>query len=218
MKKDRGRKTPPVKLTAAEIFDRAAPFYFIVDLFSVSFIREAVRKLPEHLDITTDTRMLEVCCGTGLLSRYLSRLSGRIVGVDISPGMIEKAKRGARKLPIEYKVMDASALDFPDGSFDLVAVSRGLHAMPADLRDKVVAEVHRVTKTHTLFIEPIDRPKNRIFRSVYDVAERLEGGFENYLEFVNMDFDSYLEKRGFLPEPILKTDTAAAYLCRKARA
>ncbi|MBN1574348.1 MAG: methyltransferase domain-containing protein [Deltaproteobacteria bacterium] len=215
MKEERGRKARPVRKSAADIFDKAAPFYFIIDLLSASFIREAVRRLPEHLDITRDTKMIEVCCGTGLLSRYLSGLSDHVVGVDISPKMIAKAKRGAKTLPIDFKVMDASALDFPDCSFNLVAISRGLHAMPGDLRDKVVAEVHRVTKSHALFIEPIDRPKNRIFRAVYNVAERLEGGFENYLEFVGMNFCEYLKHRGFLPEPILKKDTAAAYLCRK---
>jgi ubiquinone/menaquinone biosynthesis C-methylase UbiE len=215
VKGDRIKKTPPVKLTVAEIFDKAAPFYFIIDFLSAPFIKEVVRRLPDHIDIRRDTKMLEVCCGTGLLSRYLSGLSDRIVGVDISPKMIEKAKRGARKLPIEFMVMGASALQFPDASFDLVAISRGLHAMPTELRDAVTAEVYRVTKSFALFIEPVDRPGNRIFRAVYDVAERLEGGFENYLEFVEMDFGRYIEQHGFLPEPILKKDTAAAYLCKK---
>jgi|GEM_PF-5416278 len=215
MKEYRKIENQPVNKSAAEIFDKAAPFYFIIDLFSASFIREVVRRLSDHLDITRDTKILEVCCGTGLLSRYLSRLSDRIVGVDISPKMIAKAERSAKRLPIEFRVMDASALDFPDGSFDLVAISRGLHAMPGDLREAVTAEAHRVTKSHALFIEPIDRPKSRIFRAVYNVAERLEGGFENYLEFVGMDFGGYLEAHGFSPRPIVETDTAAAYLGRK---
>lgn len=215
MKSKKGKNTPEVKLSTAEIFDKAAAFYFIIDLFSASFIREVVRLLPNHLDMTRDTRILEVCCGTGFLSRHLAGLSDHVVGVDISPGMIEKAKRAAKRLPIDFSVMDASHLDFPEASFDLVAVARGLHAMPGELREVVVAEVHRVAASHALFIEPIGRPKNRIFRAVYDIAERLEGGFENYLEFVGMDFCEYLEARGFSPRPIVETETAGAYLCKK---
>lgn len=203
----------------APVFDKIVRFYFIIDLISISFFKEVVSEIPKHLDFdidsAMDTNILDVCCGTGLLSRYLAKLSNRVVGVDISPKMIEKAKRAVKKLPIDFVVMDATSLDFPDDSFDLVTISRGLHAMPKETRDNAVKEAHRVASSHALFIEPVRRPKSRISRAIHDFAERAEGGFENYIEFVEMDFGEYLASFGFSPSLMIKESNSEVYLCKK---
>ena len=200
-------------------FDKIAKFYFMIDLASVSFFKEVVREIPKHLDFdiysTMDTNILDVCCGTGLFSRCLTKLSNGVVGVDISPKMIEKARRAAKKLPIDFGVMDATSLDFPDDSFSLATISRGLHAMPKDIRNKAVKEAHRVTSSHALFIEPVRRPKGRISRALHDFAERAEGGFENYLEFVEIDFGKYLASHGFSPKLMIKESNSEVYICKK---
>ncbi len=206
-------------IVQAPVFDKIAKFYFVIDLMSISFFNRVVREIPKHLDFdienTINANILDVCCGTGLLSRYLTKLSDRVVGVDISPKMIAKAKRAAKKLPVYFGVMDATSLDFPDGSFDLVAISRGLHAMPKETRDNAVKQAHRVTSSHALFIEPVRRPKSRISRAIHDFAERAEGGFENYIEFVEIDFSEYLTSFGFLPKLMIKESNSEVYLCKK---
>jgi len=60
--------------------------------------------------------VLEVGCGTGLLLERIARFAERCSGVDLSPGMLEKAR--ARGL----EVREASATDLPfeDDSFDVV--------------------------------------------------------------------------------------------------
>jgi ubiquinone/menaquinone biosynthesis C-methylase UbiE len=91
---------------------------------------------PHHLraldlaleDMPARRRVLDLGTGTGVVAIALAeRYPGaEIVGVDISPGMIEEARR---KLPPElagrvgFEVGDASELSHPDGDFGLVVLS-----------------------------------------------------------------------------------------------
>lgn len=67
-------------------------------------------------------RVADLGCGTGSLSVLLAGFGAEVVGVDLSPAMIELAQRKARVagLAIEFDVGDASDPDLPDGSFDVV--------------------------------------------------------------------------------------------------
>ncbi|MDQ4084453.1 MAG: methyltransferase domain-containing protein [Actinomycetota bacterium] len=92
-------------------------------------------------------RLLDVACGTGLVARKAtSRLAGtgRVVGVDLNPGMLAVARREARGLEpsIEWRRADATDTALPDESFDVAFCQQGLQFFsdrPAALR-----EVHRV--------------------------------------------------------------------------
>lgn len=73
--------------------------------------------------------VLDLACGEGWYARELSRRSARrVVGVDISPAMIELARRQeeAEPLGIEYRVCDAAELP-SGGEFDLVSAAYLLH-------------------------------------------------------------------------------------------
>jgi ubiquinone/menaquinone biosynthesis C-methylase UbiE len=82
----------------------------------------ALDRLPE-----SPRRVLDLGTGTGKAARVVARRfpTAEIVGVDLSPEMIEQAKR---LLPdeladrVSYEVADASALVFDDGAFDLVVL------------------------------------------------------------------------------------------------
>jgi len=69
------------------------------------------------------SRVLDLGTGTGRVARVVAELwpESDVVGADLSPGMIDEARRiGGR---VHYDVADASALPYEDGGFDLVTLS-----------------------------------------------------------------------------------------------
>jgi ubiquinone/menaquinone biosynthesis C-methylase UbiE len=77
------------------------------------------------LDPKPGERILDLCCGQGVLSRLLlERGVGFVLGVDASPRLIAAAKaRGPRDPRVRYVVRDARRLDaLADGSFDAAAL------------------------------------------------------------------------------------------------
>lgn len=73
---------------------------------------------------------VDVACGTGKLSVALAgRVGpvGRVVGVDLAPGMIAEARRTAGDIvQLEFCVGNALALPFEAGSFDAATIAFGL--------------------------------------------------------------------------------------------
>ena len=90
-------------------------------------LTEAVADL---VDLTGVETTLDVATGTGLMLRSLLRRHDglRLVGVDLSPGMLAVARR---ELPDAALVLgDAGAVPLPDGSVDLVTCITALHLFP----------------------------------------------------------------------------------------
>lgn len=93
-------------------------------------------------------RILDLGCGPGSLWPYWEKLPspGRLVGVDLSPGMIEQAQR---KHPEgEFAVGRAHQLPFESGSFDLVIASAVLHHIPDEHLPAALDEIARVLDEH----------------------------------------------------------------------
>ncbi len=74
---------------------------------------EQIALVKDHL--RSGDRVLEIGCGTGLLMMRLADHDGEVVGVDLSPGMLEHAR--ARGLNVQESAADK--LPFEDASFDL---------------------------------------------------------------------------------------------------
>ena len=89
--------------------------------------------------------VLEVAIGTGLnLPFYPPPVA--LTGVDLSPAMLELARRRAKALgrPVDLRVGDAEALDLPDASFDTVVCTFSLCGIPDERR--AIAEMRRVLR------------------------------------------------------------------------
>jgi SAM-dependent methyltransferase len=103
-------------------------------------------------------RALEYGCGPGSRAFHLARAGAQVVGIDISPVAIEQATQRGREEGLsdrlEFKVMDAEHLDFPDASFDLVCGSGILHHLSLE---RSYAELARVLKPSGagVFTEPL---------------------------------------------------------------
>lgn len=107
---------------------------------------EGRQQAVEYIN-TTRGRVLEVGVGTGLsLPGYKSTLE--IVGIDLSPEMLEKARERVDELGLnnvsDILEMDASSLDFPDAHFDTTVAMYVMTVVPDPVN--VMQELARVTK------------------------------------------------------------------------
>lgn len=77
-------------------------------------------------------RVLDVGCGTGQISVLMSEMGHTVTGLDLSPGMMEKAKERAKakNLNIEFQYGDAENPPFEPGSFDLIIERHLLWTLP----------------------------------------------------------------------------------------
>ena len=118
-----------------------APFYDHID----RFFRRQRRRSFEILNLQPGERALIVGAGTGLDLDFIPA-GVEVAAIDITPAMIERLRKRAARLglPVDARVMDGQALEYPDASFDAVV----LHLILAVIPDPVccVRETARVLK------------------------------------------------------------------------
>ncbi len=124
--------------------DGEGRYHDLVDDLEVELVEPLVR----------GREVLEVGCGTGLILRRLSAFAARAVGVDLSPGMLERAK--ARGL--EVVEGSATELPFADGSFDVAVSFKTLPHVP-DLR-RALAEMARVVRPGGTLVVELYNPRS----------------------------------------------------------
>lgn len=93
----------------------------------------------------TGSRVLEVAPGPGFFAVELAKLgSFRITGLDISPTFVDIAKETARKagMDIDFRLGNASAIPFPDSSFDFIYCSAAFKNFTEPV--KALEEMYRV--------------------------------------------------------------------------
>jgi phosphatidylethanolamine/phosphatidyl-N-methylethanolamine N-methyltransferase len=118
--------------TVTKAYKRWAPVYDLV--FGAVF--EQGRRAAIAAANRVGGRILEVGVGTGIsLPKYAS--DNRIVGIDISSEMLERARRRVAESSLtnveRLEVMDAEHLSFPDGSFDAVTACHVISTVPHPL-------------------------------------------------------------------------------------
>ena len=125
------------------VYTNYAGFY---DQVFGKVFQEGRESAIRNLNVQPGESVLEVGVGTGIaLPMYPSHCS--IVGIDLSEGMLAKAKERAEVgnlSHVQLHLMDASAMEFSDNSFDTVVAAYVVTAVP-DHR-KVVNEMIRVCR------------------------------------------------------------------------
>lgn len=130
---DRGNAAAPAEVGA--MFDRIARLYDPLNLVISAFQEPRWRKRAVGLTrAKAGDRVVDVATGTGKVAADLHarvQPGGRVLGVDISAGMIGVAKRRFGDRPgLDFVIGDALALPTEDGSFDAATIAFGMRNLP----------------------------------------------------------------------------------------
>jgi demethylmenaquinone methyltransferase/2-methoxy-6-polyprenyl-1,4-benzoquinol methylase len=134
-------------------------------------------------------RVLDLATGTGDLAFLVASRAGRVVGLDVTPRMIElaRARAAGPRAPV-FLVGDMTALPFASASFDLVTTGYGLRNVP-DLA-LALDEMLRVLRPggQALSLD-FNRPSNRLVRAAYLTYLSAVGGTLGWV--LHRDPDTY---------------------------
>jgi len=102
--------------------------------------------LCEALDLRSGAKVLDVAAGNGNVTLAAARRFCEVTSTDYVPELLERGRvrAAAEGLPIEFRVADAEALPFADGSFDAVVSTFGVMFAPD--QERAAAEMLRVCK------------------------------------------------------------------------
>ena len=112
----------------------------------------ALREMTVNLaQVKPGDCVLEVGCATGTLTLAAKRQagpSGKVFGIDIIPGMIERSQQKAVQANLNVKFQSGSIenIPFPENHFDVVMCSFMIFHMSEEVRRKGIAEIYRVLK------------------------------------------------------------------------
>jgi ubiquinone/menaquinone biosynthesis C-methylase UbiE len=132
------------------------------------------QRVIDLVEATPGMRVLDLACGPGNLSRRIAALvapGGQVIGVDLAPGMIERA-RAAGIANASFEVMDIEELAFPDASFDAALCGHGLQFV-AHL-DRALGEARRVLRPGARFAASVPLPSTVIgpWKLIDEVVEK----------------------------------------------
>jgi SAM-dependent methyltransferase len=107
---------------------------------------EPAARLVKWAGIAAGQRVLDVACGTGVVAITAARLGAEVIGLDLTPALLDAARENARAagVAVTWQEGDAEVLPFPDASFDVVVSQYGHIFAPRP--DVAAAEMLRVLR------------------------------------------------------------------------
>lgn len=168
------------------------------------FVAEYGKGLLEFVPKNDEQAILDLGCGTGVLTVQLADLCDKIVGVDSSQSMIEKAKEQFSN--IEFKVCDALALPF-ENEFDVVFSNAVFHWISD--HDALLKNIHKVLKPQGVLVCEFGADGNiaAIENAFIKACNSLGYSYEPKFNFPTVeDFGKLLENNGFAIDRIYDYD------------
>lgn len=132
-----------------KIYDIQSAFY---DATFGRLVRRRVGIAIAHMNIGPTDRVLDLGIGTGASLEFYPQY-GRIVGVDLSSGMLKQCRRKINERELEHATLfqaDAMRLPFADDSFDHVFISHVISVVSDPIQ--LVREAQRVAKPHSRIV------------------------------------------------------------------
>ena len=166
-----------------ELYDSKAWFYDAWAYFTESKARYRALELAE---IKNNQSIIEVAVGTGLMFSDIVQRNpnGQNSGIDISEGMLSKAKRRLSKHQNNnYSLSIGSAFNLKvnDDSIDMLVNNYMFDLIPFNQMDSIIDEFYRVLKPNgkvmLINMTKSERFGASLYENLYSLSPRLMGGF-----------------------------------------
>jgi SAM-dependent methyltransferase len=116
-------------------------------IYSTADVRGQREETLRLLALSRGEAVIDVGCGPGFLCESMADLvgaHGRVLGIDVSPDLVELARRRNQRGWLHYAPGDAMTLAVPERSFDVAVCAQVLEYVPD--ADRGLREMHRVLK------------------------------------------------------------------------
>lgn len=125
-------------------------------------------------DLQPGERVLDVACGTGIVTRLASArvgTAGSVTGLDITPGMLAVARSATPPgMSIDWQEANAESMPLPDNAFDVVLCQMGLQFVSGKLT--ALREMRRVLRTGGRAVINVPGPKPPLFAIMAEALAR----------------------------------------------
>jgi len=146
------------------MFDAIAPRYDLVNRLMTFGLDQSWRRTTvKALALPGDSLLLDLACGTGDLTRLAVRQGHRVIGADLSTGMLAANHTGAPLVQVE-----CSQLPFPDASFDGLVCGYALRNF-TDLAGALVETGRVLRPGGRVAILEVDAPTSPALRAGYRI-------------------------------------------------
>ncbi len=150
-------------------------------------------------------KVLELGCGTGLLTREIVTKKVLLTSIDISPDLMEIAKKNIIDSNVEFIIENACQMSFNDQTFNAVIGSSVLHHLDID---SALSEIFRVLKPggHIVFTEPNMMNPQIAFQKNIKFLKKTIGDSPDESAFFTWSVRKKLQKTGFTRIKVIPFD------------
>ena len=113
---------------------------------------------PRHIKIKKDLRniigagmdVLDLGCGTGVTTKYIAELGAKVIGIDISPKLIEFARENSSHENIKYLVGDVTDFNLGKKVFEVICLIDMMEHIPKEKIPDLIKNINRYSHDNTI--------------------------------------------------------------------
>jgi len=177
-------------------YDRLLNYIFYLPFGSEQRFR---RKCLDFACIEKGDKVLDVCCGSGALTKLIAEClgySGQVIGVDLSESVLKEAPN-LQNQRIAFTCACGENLPLRSSSFDKCFLSFGLHHMDKQARQNTLQEISRtLTAGGSLFVIEYNLPERAVAKLASRALVKLDTSEEAYPMLMSGNLIQELQKAG----------------------
>lgn len=157
---------------------------------------QALEKLVSSASLSREKEVLDIACGSGIVSCEFAKYSRHVTGIDLTEAMLEEAKKRQAELGIEnvsWQVGDVAFLPFEDECFSIVVSRFGFHHFVDPLQ--ILQEMKRVCQRGgKVMVVDVSVPESKLNK--YNEMERIRD--HSHVAALSIaEFSALFEQAGF---------------------